>query len=178
MHQLTLRRRASTAALAAALMAGSLGVLAFNPALAATTTTATTATTGTAHAPSAAQKAMMAHVDARLAKLKQTLAITTGEESAWNGFAQVSRSNATNLSSLYEQRMAGLAKMNAVQNMESYAGIASKQADDMNALTAAFQTLYGKLTPTQQHKVDAMFRAEAQKHMAKHMRAMKKKKAQ
>lgn len=175
MHQLTLRRRASTAALAAALMAGSLGVLAFNPALAATTTTATT---GTAHAPSAAQKAMMAHVDARLAKLKQTLAITTGEESAWNGFAQVSRSNATNLSSLYEQRMAGLAKMNAVQNMESYAGIASKQADDMNALTAAFQTLYGKLTPTQQHKVDAMFRAEAQKHMAKHMRAMKKKKAQ
>jgi hypothetical protein len=120
-----------------------------------------------------AQKAMIAHVDANLAKLKKSIGITTAEESSWHGFTQVSRTNALNLATLYQQRSKTLSTMNAVQNMESYAAIAAKNADDMNALSAAFQTLYAKLTPAQQKKIDTVFRARAEAMTAKHLKKLK-----
>jgi hypothetical protein len=161
-------------------LAASLGLAGLSPSFAATTP----AKTGTAPAKTdsaasgtatltPAQKAMIAHVDANLAQLKKTIGVTTGEEASWHGFTQVSRHNALNLADLYEQRSKTLAKMNAVENLESYAAITAKQADDMNALSAAFQTLYGKLTPVQQKKIDAVFRAKAAAMTAKHLKKMK-----
>ncbi|GBQ05417.1 Spy/CpxP family protein refolding chaperone [Acidiphilium acidophilum] len=137
------------------------------------TTTATKSTTGTTTTMTPAQKAMIAHVDANLAKLKKSIGITTAEESSWHGFTQVSRTNALNLATLYQQRSKTLSTMNAVQNMESYAAIAAKNADDMNALSAAFQTLYAKLTPAQQKKIDTVFRARAEAMTAKHLKKLK-----
>lgn len=120
------------------------------------------------------QKAIVTHVDAHLAALKKQIRITKAEQPAWHGFAHVSRDNATDLAGLYAARAKKLATMNAVQNMDSYAAIAAKQADDMNALSAAFHTLYAKLTPAQRKMVDARFRAEARAMQAHHLRALKK----
>lgn len=160
--------------LAALALTTGLGLAAIGATHAATTTTAapgTTASTTTAMTP--AQKAIIAHVDARLATLKKSIGITTAEESSWHGFTQVSRANALNLSAMYEQRAKTLSTMNAVQNMESYAAISAKNADDMNALSAAFQTLYAKLSPAQQKKIDAAFRAKAEAMTKKHLKKLK-----
>lgn len=116
---------------------------------------------------SAATRAMLAHVDTHLAALKKSLAITPAEQSSWHGFAQVMRGNATGLSAMYQTRAGQLSKMNAVANMESYAAITARQADDINKLTAAFQTLYSSLSPAQQQKADEIFRAEAKRYEAR-----------
>ena len=167
----TIRTPALTALLVSGIGFGALGL---QPARAATAPTTGTASTSATAPMSQAQKIMIAHVDAHLATLKKQLAITTAEESAWHGFAHVSRDNATDLAGLYAARAKKLATMNAVQNMDSYAAIAAKQADDMNALSAAFHTLYAKLTPAQRKMVDARFRAEARAMQAHHLRALKK----
>ncbi|HEX7389287.1 MAG TPA: Spy/CpxP family protein refolding chaperone [Acidiphilium sp.] len=169
-------------AFAAALLASGLGfgIAGLTPASAATTpsTTAAPATTGTAPATmTPMQKKIVAHVDARLAVLKKDIGITPDEEQAWDGFAQVSRGNATGLAAMYAERTKDLATMTAVQNMESFSAIKAKEADDMNALTAAFQTLYAKLTPAQQKKVDARFREEAHRMHERHMHHLMKKPA-
>lgn len=108
------------------------------------------------------------HVDRRLAALKHKIGITKDEETAWQGFAQVSRDNATAMEKMYRQREEKLDKMNAVENMESFAAIQSKQADDINKLSAAFNSLYTKLTPDQQKQIDATFRAAAERRMKLH----------
>ncbi len=163
-------------ALAALILTAGLGLAAITPTHAATTpdaTTPTAATTKTTTTMTPAQKAIIAHVDARLAGLKKSIGITTDEEASWQGFTQVSRSNALNLATMYQDRAKTLATMNAVQNMESYAAISAKNADDMNAMSAAFQTLYNKLTPTQQKKIDAEFRARAEAMTKKHLKKLK-----
>ena len=154
----SLRAHAPAALLAATMAGASIAALALPHARAATPETKTT----TSAAP---HSRMLKHVDHRLAALKTKLGITKTERAAWHGFAQVSRDNATSIATLYQSRAAHLATMNAVQNMESFAAIQAKQADNMNKLTAAFQTLYTKLDATQQKKVDAMFRAYAKRHL-------------
>ena len=154
----SLRAHAPAALLAATMAGASIAALALPHARAATPETKTT-TAAAPHSP------VLKHVDHRLAALKTKLGITKTERAAWHGFAQVSRDNATSIAALYQSRAAHLATMNAVQNMESFAAIQAKQADNMNKLTAAFQTLYTKLDATQQKKVDAMFRAYAKRHL-------------
>ncbi|MDD2876161.1 MAG: Spy/CpxP family protein refolding chaperone [Acidiphilium sp.] len=158
-------------ALAAALLTAGLGLATLGHQ--ARAATATTPATGTTTAMTPAQKTMIAHIDAHLATLKKSIGITPDEEASWHGFTQVSRTNALNLASMYEARAKALGTMNAMQNMESYAAISAKNADDMNALSAAFQTLYTKLTPAQQKKIDASFRARAEAMNAKHLKKMK-----
>ncbi|MCF3947878.1 Spy/CpxP family protein refolding chaperone [Acidiphilium sp. AL] len=169
---MSLSRTLHKPVLAAALLASGLGLGAVGLHRASAETAPATATGAAPMTPM--QKAIIAHVNARLASLKKDIGITKAEEPAWHGFTQVSRGNATGMAALYAARAKGLATMNAVQNMESYSAIAAKQADDMNALSAAFQTLYAKLTPAQRKKVDARFRAEARAMQARHMHAMTK----
>ena len=113
-------------------------------------------------------RAVLNHVDQRLAVLKKTLVITPAQQPDWHGFATVMRNNATGLWQMYNERNAKLGTMNALANIESYAAITGRQADDMNALSAAFQILYGILTPAQQVKADILFRREAKQHAKKH----------
>jgi hypothetical protein len=115
----------------------------------------------------AVDSAVLKHVDQRLIALKKSLVITPAQQADWHGFAAVMRSNATGLSRMYDERNAKLGTMNALANIESYAAITGRQADDMNALSAAFQILYGTLTPVQQHKADMVFRVKARQHERK-----------
>lgn len=181
------RNRASAATIAAAMITGSIGAVVLGPALAATTGADQTSTASISTSPasgakatsaptSAAQKAVLAHVDAHLATLKKKLAITSNQQSVWHGFAEVQRQNANELAAMYQKRSSTLATMNAVENMESYAAITAKRANDMMSLSAAFHTLYAKLSTSQQKTVDAMFRAQARKHIMNHKREMKESK--
>ncbi len=163
----SLRAHAPAALLAATMAGASIAAIALPHARAATPESKSKSKTTTTATP-APQSRMLAHVDHRLAALKAKLRITASEQDAWHGFAQVSRDNATAIATLYQSRAAHLATMNAVQNMESFAAIQAKQADNMNKLTAAFQTLYGKLDAAQQKTADSMFRAYAEHHMAHH----------
>lgn len=153
----TLRAHAPTAILTAAMMGAAIAAI--------TLPRANAESAGKPVATAASHDGVLQHVNKRLASLKSKLGITKDEEPAWHGFAQVSRDNATAMEKMFDQRAQKLDKMNAVENMESFAAIQSKQADDMNKLSAAFNTLYGKLTPDQQKQVDEMFRATAERHM-------------
>lgn len=157
---LNFRAASPIAVTAVALMLGVAG--------AATSTPATTS-----RLPAPMQKAMMAHVDAHLAALKRSIGITPDEAASWHQFAEVSRHNATELADLYQARAKSLATMNAVQNMESYARLADRNADDMKTLAVAFGMLYDKLTPAQQDRLNAEFRARSKAMMARHIRHLK-----
>lgn len=104
----------------------------------------------------------LAKTDKRLTELRNALGITEAEKKNWAAFVQVARDHAKALAKMKAKRAKDLAHMNAVQNIESYAAISAKQADDMNALSAAFQILYGKLTKSQQSTADQVFRKRAQ----------------
>jgi protein CpxP len=113
-----------------------------------------------ATAPASAGKpsATQAAVEQRITALQTKLAITADQQAAWSDFAQVMRDNAQNTDTLFQQRAQGASTMTAVDNMKSYAAIARAYADNTEHLSAAFATLYGKLSQPQQQTADVLFR--------------------
>ncbi|MGH7068816.1 MAG: Spy/CpxP family protein refolding chaperone [Acetobacteraceae bacterium] len=95
----------------------------------------------------------------RIDELRVALQITPAEQTGWDRFVQVMRDNEATMHEAFQQRGAKLATMSAVQNMQSYADLASLHAKDMQTLAATFQTLYAAMTPAQQQNADAVFRA-------------------
>jgi LTXXQ motif family protein len=103
----------------------------------------------------------------RLNHLRDQLRITAAEEPAWNQFAQISIQNAANLDQAYRQRTERVPTANAVQNLQSFAQIQMEQAQDMQRLVPAFQSLYSKLTQQQQQIADQTFRTTAERAQAR-----------
>ena len=103
------------------------------------------------------------NVEEHIAKLHSALRITPAEEPQWAAFAQVMRENAARMEAAFKQRGAGLGTMNAVQNLQSYAQIAQVQAETMQNLVTAFQTLYASFPPAQQALADTLFRPKFHK---------------
>jgi glucose dehydrogenase len=110
----------------------------------------------TAAAPPAS--AMQQAIEQRIAALKTKLAITPAETNDWNNFAAAMRDNATSTNALFQQRAEKTQSMSAVENMKSYATLARAYADNLDKLSAAFEKLYGELSPEQQKTADALFR--------------------
>lgn len=108
------------------------------------------------HEASAATVA--ARVDRRIAHMHAQLKITPEQETAWNAFAQVMRTNVTSTDDAYKQRSASLATMTAPENMANFAQIEQTRAQGVQNLATAFQTLYGGLSDDQKKIADAMFR--------------------
>jgi len=103
----------------------------------------------------------------RLNRLRDQLRITAAEEPAWNQFAQTSMQNAASLDQAYHQRAEQVPTANAMQNLQSFAQIQMRQAQDMQRLVPIFQSLYSKLTPQQQQIADQTFRATAERAQAR-----------
>jgi len=129
-------------------------------ALAQTTPTAKT------HTPNVTSvlKNSSANVEAHITLLHKELQITPAEEPQWTAFAQVMRDNAAQMDAAFSQRGQAFETMNAVQDMQSYAQVAQVQSDNMQKLSAAFQTLYGSFPPAQQKVADGVFRPRLVKH--------------
>jgi Spy/CpxP family protein refolding chaperone len=97
-------------------------------------------------------------VDAYVDQMHTMLQITPAEQAEWDKFAEVMRQGAAGMHQAFQARGAALPTMTAVQNMQSYADLAAQHAKDMQALAAAFQTLYAAMPPAQQQNADAVFR--------------------
>jgi periplasmic protein CpxP/Spy len=106
-------------------------------------------------------KTEAAKVEAHIAQLRGQLEITPAEGSQWSQFAEVMRENAATMNQGFTDRATNIDSMNAVQDVQSYAQLAQTQADNMQKLATAFQTLYASFPPAQQKVADAVFRAKA-----------------
>ena len=196
MKALLLARAAPTFALTT-ILAGAVSVTAFaqttpapatppatsSPAASSTSGTAasgsaaTTATTAThhaakSHARTAASRTsgetMAEAAEQRITDLHTRLKITAAEQSQWDQFAQVMLDNAKDLDAAYQQRAASFDKMNAVENMQSYAQIEQSRAQDLQKLVPAFQTLYTSLSDDQKQAADRLFRNQAAHAVRRH----------
>lgn len=123
-----------------------------------------TASTQSTETQGAVEQAARAHLD----RLYSVLRITASEQPAWTRFAQTALANARALDRLRSQRAAALPRMNAVQNMQSYAGITTQREENLDRAAPAFQTLYMELTPSQRQAADQQLRTFATEHEGAH----------
>ncbi len=105
-------------------------------------------------------------VQQHISQLRTELRITPAQDAQWNQFAQVMQQNAQNMQEALEQRGAQLNTMNAAQDMQSYAHLAAVHAEDMQHLSAAFQSLYDSMTPEQRQNADNVFRKRSMNRAA------------
>jgi periplasmic protein CpxP/Spy len=115
-------------------------------------------TAAPASAPAAAASANKheRNVEDRIAYLHSQLKITPAQETQWNAFADVMRSNGDTMGQLFKQRH-DAGSMSAVDDMKSYATIAQAHADGMKKLVDAFEPLYNSLSPDQKKLADQTF---------------------
>jgi periplasmic protein CpxP/Spy len=131
-------------------------------------TSAPAAAPASASAP-AAKAGHERNVEDRIAYLHAQLKITPAQETQWNAFADVMRSNGETMGQLFEQRKAA-GKLSAVDDMKQYAQIAQAHADGMKKLVDAFDPLYSSFSPEQKKLADATFhhqRGEGPRHHGK-----------
>ena len=138
----------------------------------------------TAAAPAAASPAAGAathreqHLEQRIASLHSALKITPAQESQWNAFADVMRSNNQTMTQLFEQRKASGEERNALDDMKQYAQMSQAHADGMQKLVSAFEPLYNSLSPEQKTAADKAFRGGMNHHPVRgHLRHHGKKPA-
>lgn len=105
-------------------------------------------------------------IEQRIADLYAKLQITAAQKPQWDSFAQVMRDNAKNMSEIFQARHKGIESLSAAENMKSYAGISMQHAQDMQKLSASFETLYGTMSEPQKKVADTAFRdrAERERH--------------
>ncbi len=140
-------------------------------------TTTTAPVTATKHqaaarhtrtAASRTPQTMQQMAEQRIADLHKRLHITDAQQSQWDQFAQAMRDNAKDLDQAYQQRAATFDKMNAVENMQSYAQIEQTRSQDLQKLVPAFQALYTSLSDQQKQQADMLFRNQAARATQRH----------
>ncbi len=170
--RLILTSRVAAVLLAATIAVPSAGFAQGAPPAASQTPPATTATPAPA-APAPRAPAMHkprpsqsrdARVETRITQLHKELGITSAQQGQWDQFAQVMRDNAKAFGKAIQDRAAKLASMNAMESMQSYAALAELHSQDVQKLTAAFQTLYGSLSDAQKKAADTAFRPRVRAH--------------
>ncbi|WP_345810717.1 Spy/CpxP family protein refolding chaperone [Paraburkholderia sp. PREW-6R] len=109
-----------------------------------------------ASAPASGKAGHERNVEDRIAYLHSQLKITPAQETQWNAFADVMRSNGQTMGELFQQRRAA-ANLSALDDMKQYATIAQAHADGMKKLVDAFDPLYNSFSPEQKKLADATF---------------------
>jgi hypothetical protein len=113
-----------------------------------------------AAAPAASSTAAMdARVESRIKDLHTRLAITAAQEDSWGKVVQVMRDNESTMAALTSARADKAASMTAVDDLNSYAEIASAHADGLHKFAPVFGTLYDSMSDAQKANADAIFRA-------------------
>jgi periplasmic protein CpxP/Spy len=118
---------------------------------------ATSPTSSNAVAGTAEQR-----VDEHIRQLHAQLRITPAEQPQWDRFAEVMRENARGMDQEIAQRHQEFARMNALQNMQSYQKIAAAHAQDLQRLVPAFENLYNAMPDQQKRLTDQVFRENAE----------------
>jgi len=106
----------------------------------------------------AAQSPSVSRVEARIQDMHAKLAITAEQEEQWNQVAQVMRDNESTLEPLIANRKANASTMTAINDLESYAAVTSAHLEGIKKFTAAFSTLYDRMSEAQKKEADTLFR--------------------
>jgi len=146
--------------LCGAVLAAALVSVSALPALAQSSGTPVAA----AAAPSSAERAAGARVEARIKQLHSQLHITAAQAAAWNEFAGVMRENARAIDEVADKRAAALPTMNAVQDLQSYEALAEAHVERLQKLIPAFVALYDGMSPGQKEIADSVFRGRSERH--------------
>ncbi len=103
-------------------------------------------------------------VEEKIASLHARLEITPAQQGQWEQFAQVMRDNAQSIDQAFQLRVKAMPGMSAVENMQSYADLATEHAKEMQKLVPAFQSVYDTFTDSQKRRADDEFRTNANAH--------------
>ncbi len=106
-------------------------------------------------------------VEQHIKMLHRELHITAAEEPQWQQFTQVMRENARAMSDSLDQRAQQISSMTAVEDMTTYAQLATQRSQDLVKLATAFQTLYDTFPEQQKKQADQLFRQQAEAHAEK-----------
>jgi periplasmic protein CpxP/Spy len=104
---------------------------------------------------------MVGKVEQRITDLHARLQITPAQQPQWDQFIQVMRDNAQTMDQTFQHRVQTMPAMTATENMQSYAQLASTNAQDAQKLVPAFQALYDTMSDTQKRTADQVFRDDA-----------------
>lgn len=102
-------------------------------------------------------------VDQRITALHTKLQIAPAQQPQWDQFTQVMRVNAQAMDDRFQRRVQVMPTMSAAENMQSYAHLVVEHGEDVQRLTAAFDTLYAGLSDQQKRIADQSFRDGAQR---------------
>jgi periplasmic protein CpxP/Spy len=138
-----------------ALLAAAVGSAASAPAgeLAAQAAPATPAGTTSQQSP---QRGPMTNVEARISELHKQLQITPAEEPQFKAYADVMRSNAQMMQTLFQQR-AQNPDRTAVGQLRWYAKLTAAHAEAVSKLVAPFEALYQSMSDQQKKVADTVF---------------------
>jgi periplasmic protein CpxP/Spy len=106
--------------------------------------------------PTAVPSGPIERVDARIAELRDKLAITQAQEARFNALAAVMRRNASSMEALLKERP-GSASPSAVASLKWYERLTERHGAALRRFVPAFVRLYASLTPPQRQTADAMF---------------------
>lgn len=108
-----------------------------------------------------------ARVEKRITDLHATLKITAAQQPQWDAFVVVMRDNAKTMDQSFQHRVTGMAAMNAADNMQSYADMATMHAQGMQKMVPSFKALYAVMSVEQKKIADEEFVERAHRGMDK-----------
>jgi protein CpxP len=109
-----------------------------------------------------------ATIEQRIQDMHAKLLISPAQQSQWDAFADMMRTNARNMDQTFQQRVNTMSGMTAPENLQSYGQVAMSHAQDLQKLGPAFQALYDTMSNSQKKTADQVFRDEI--HRGKHAR--------
>jgi Spy/CpxP family protein refolding chaperone len=128
---------------------------------------ARSATEGVIQAAASSDHDMAAKVEQRITEMHANLKITAAQQPQWDALTMVMRENAKTMDQSFQHRVTGIAKMNAADNMQSYADMSTMHAQNMQKMVPAFKALYSVLSPEQKAAADNEFVENAHHGMDK-----------
>ena len=111
---------------------------------------------------------MAGKIEQRITDLHDRLQITPAQRPQWDQFILVMRDNAQTMDQTFQHRVQTISAMTATENLQSYALLASTNAQDVQKLVPAFQALYDTMSESQKRMADQVFRNDA--HHGNHPR--------
>lgn len=92
----------------------------------------------------------------RIAFLKAELAITDDQKSVWDAYAAALTKNLESMQSMHQAMMATMQAASPVERLDAHIEAMDTRLAALRAIKPALTDLYGKLTPEQKTKADAL----------------------
>lgn len=105
-----------------------------------------------------AQPSRVDRAEVRIKELHAKLKITKAQEDLWHNVTEVMRENAQTMDTLNKARFEHTKSMTAVDDLISYAAIATAHAEGLKKFVPVFEALYTSMSDAQKQNADTIFR--------------------